>query len=192
MAVTPLDPDRLDRVREWLRTRDLREVTTEEIADAVGFSRMTLYRRGIDKGVLLAQLRRQLEAEYQDAVLPALVSRAPGGERLRAALTALCEVNERYLHLLDTLATAREFLFHEPGAGQVLTRIGFTDGLRRILDDGVLDGTLRPPAQGTEELATLLFNATGWTYRHMRTGHRWEPSAAREQLVALLLDGVAT
>src|SRR5579875_630972 len=106
MAVTPLEPDRLDRVREWLRTRDLREVTTEEIAEAVGLSRMTLYRRGIDKDVLLAQLRRQLESEYQEAVLPALVSGAPAAERLRDALTGLCEVNERYLHLLDALASA--------------------------------------------------------------------------------------
>jgi AcrR family transcriptional regulator len=190
MAVTPLEPGRLERVREWLRTRDLREVTTEEIAEAVGLSRMTLYRRGIDRDALLSQLRHQLESEYQEAVLPALVSPAPAAERLRAALSALCEVNERYLHLLDALGTAREFLFHEPGTGQVLTRVSFTDGLRRILEDGVADGTLRPAPQGAEELATLLFNATGWTYRHMRAGHRWEPTPVREQVVALLLDGV--
>ncbi|MDQ6745267.1 MAG: hypothetical protein M3Z27_04510, partial [Actinomycetota bacterium] len=183
-----LEPDRLERVRVRLRDRDWREVTTEELAQAVGLSRMTLHRRGIDKDVLLAQLGRLLEGEYRDAILPALVSSAPAPERLRLALSALCAVNERYLGLLDALGRASAFVFHEEGDGPVNTRVDFTDALRRILRDGSAEGTLR--AEDPLQLATLLFNATGWTYRHMRAGHRWPPARVREQLVALLLEGV--
>ncbi|HTU85966.1 MAG TPA: hypothetical protein VMF57_10360 [Solirubrobacteraceae bacterium] len=184
-----LDPARLDRVRERLRDRDWRDVTVEDLADALGMSRMTLHRRGISKDVLLAQLAGVLEDEYREAILPALVSSAPPRERLRAALSALCGVNERYLGLLEALGRASAFVFHEEGEGPVLTRVTFTDALRRILEDGIADGTLR--ADDPTEMATLLFNATGWTYRHMRTGHRWAPDQVRDQLVSLLLDGVA-
>ena len=184
-----LDPAGLDRVRERLRDRDWRDVTVEDLADALGMSRMTLHRRGISKDVLLAQLAGVLEDEYREAILPALVSSAPPRERLRAALSALCGVNERYLGLLEALGRASAFVFHEEGEGPVLTRVTFTDALRRILEDGIADGTLR--ADDPTEMATLLFNATGWTYRHMRTGHRWAPDQVRDQLVSLLLDGVA-
>jgi AcrR family transcriptional regulator len=184
-----LAPDRLDRLRDHLRERDWREVTTEELAQAVGLSRMTLHRRGIGKEVVLAQLGRLLEAEYHEAMLPALVSTAPGAQRLRLALEALCGVSERYLGVLEALGRATAVVFHDEGEGPVMTRVTFTDGLRRILEDGVADGSLR--AEDPLEMATLLFNATGWTYRHMRTGHRWEPEHARERLVALLLAGVA-
>jgi AcrR family transcriptional regulator len=184
-----LAPDRLDRLRDHLRERDWREVTTEELAQAVGLSRMTLHRRGIGKEVVLAQLGRLLEAEYHEALLPALVSTAPGVQRLRLALEALCGVNERYLGVLEALGRATAVVFHDDGEGPVMTRVTFTDGLRRILEDGIADGSLR--AEDPLEMATLLFNATGWTYRHMRTGHRWEPEHARERLVALLLAGVA-
>jgi AcrR family transcriptional regulator len=184
-----LDTAQLDRVRERLRDRDWRDVTVEELADALGMSRMTLHRRGLSKDVLLAQLAGVLEGEYREAILPALVSSAPPRERLREALSALCGVNERYLGLLEALGRASAFVFHEEGEGPVLTRVTFTDALRRILEDGIADGTLR--AEDPTEMATLLFNATGWTYRHMRTGHRWAPDQVRAQLVSLLLDGVS-
>jgi len=183
-----LEPDRLEQVRERLRDRDWREVSTEELAQAAGLSRMTLHRRRIDKEVLLAQLGRRLEREYREAILPALVSGQAAPARLGQALAALCDVNERYLGLLDALGRASAFVFHEEGEGPILTRVSFTDAVRRILEDGVAEGTLR--AEDPTELATLLFNATGWTYRHMRIGHRWDPDHVREQLVALLLKGV--
>jgi AcrR family transcriptional regulator len=184
-----LEPHRLERIRDRLADRDWRDVTTEELAEAAGLSRMTLHRRGIAKDAVLAELGRLLEREYVEAVFPALVASAPAPERLRLALSALCEVNERYLGLLDALGRAQLFVFHEQGDGPVLTRAPFTDALRRILEDGAAEGTLR--AEDPVEAATLLFNATGWTYRHMRVGHRWAPERVREQLVALLLRGVA-
>jgi AcrR family transcriptional regulator len=185
---TRLDSERLQRVRRALARRAWHEVTTEELADAAGLSRMTLHRRGITKDVVLAQLGELLAAEYRDAIFPALTSSAPAGDRLRQALEAACGVDERSLGLVDALGPAVGAVFHEPGDGPVLTRATFVDGLRRIVEDGVREGTVRSddPAQ----TATLLFNATGWTYRHLRTGHRWSTRRARDAVVDLLLDGV--
>jgi hypothetical protein len=40
------------------------------------------------------------------------------------------------------------------------------------------------------EDATLLCNAAGWTYRHLRSGHHWTPGRASARVVELLLDGL--
>jgi AcrR family transcriptional regulator len=190
MAADPaiLEPERLQRLRDALRERDWREVTTAELAEAAGVSRMTLHRRGLAKHEILAQLGQMLEAEHRDAAYPALISTAPGPERLRMALESMCAVNERYLALIDALDDSLSVVFHEDGDGPVLSRASFTDALRRILEDGVEEGTLR--ADDPERDATLLFNTVGRTYRHMRVGHRWPPALARDRLVDLLLGGL--
>lgn len=190
MSVTPLplEPDRLERLRERLKDRDWREVTLEELAEAAGVSRMTLHRRGIAKEGVLAQLAALLEREYRDAVFPALVADGPAPERLEAALEALCEVGERYLGLLDALGRANLFLLHDHGSGPVMTRASVTGAIRRILEDGAGQGSLR--ADDPDEAATLLFNAVSHTYRHMRLGHRWDPERVRGRLVPLLIEGV--
>ena len=59
---------------------------------------------------------------------------------------------------------------HEDSEGEALTRAEFTEPLERLLRDGAADGTLREA--NYEKMATVLFNLVGWTYVHMRTGHR--------------------
>jgi AcrR family transcriptional regulator len=183
-----LTVDELDRLRDGLRLRAWPEVTTDDLARAAGVSRMTLHRRGVSKQDVLDRLGDALAAEHREALLPALAHPGTGRERLELALNAMLAVDERYLALLDALADQTGAVFHERGDGAVLTQPRFTDALRRILEDGVRDGTLR--ADDPVEAATLLFNAAGWTYRHMRTGHRWPAERARTRVVALLIDGV--
>jgi AcrR family transcriptional regulator len=184
-----LSPQQLDALRESVRLRPWHEVTTEEIAGALGLSRMTLHRRGITKAQALDELRELLIGEHQAVALAALTAPGPARDRLRIALTGICGIDERYLALIDSLADELATVFHDEGDGPVLTRDDFTAALRRILEDGVADGTLRS-ADPTED-ATLLFNAAGWTYRHLRRGHRWTPEHATERVVELLLHGVA-
>lgn len=185
-----LSSEQLDGVREAVRDRRWHEVRLEDIATAAGVSRMTLHRQGVDKDAVLDGLAALLEAEHQRAALPALTAPGDAETRLRLALEACCDVDERYLWLLDELSDhRRDAIFHEGGEGPVLTRATFTDAVRRLLEDGARDGTLDAGADA-ERTATLLFNAAGWTYRHMRTGHRWPPDDAREAVVTLLVRGV--
>lgn len=164
----------------------------EDIAAAAGVSRMTLHRQGLSKDAILDGLAALLEAEHQRAVLPALTAPGDAATRLALALEGCCDVDERYLALLDALDDQRrDAIFHAEGEGPVLTRSTFTDALRRLLEDGVRDGTL-DPGPDAERTATLLFNAAGWTYRHLRTGHRWAPEEARTEVVRLLVRGVRT
>jgi hypothetical protein len=64
----------------------------------------------------------------------------------------------------------------------------FVDPLHRLLLDGAIDGTLQ--ADDPREMATVLYNAVGHTYRHLRSGHGWSPTRARAGVLRLVLDGL--
>jgi AcrR family transcriptional regulator len=186
-----LDADRLARLRDRLGHRDWQEVTVAEVADAVGVSRMTLHRHGVGKDEVLVALAALLEAEFRDAALPVLAAGGTARERLRGALGSVCDIDERYLGVFAALSTALQRVFHEEGDGEVLTREPFTGTLRRLLEAGASDGSIGAIADPAET-ATLIFNATGHTYRHLRTGHRWPAAKARAAVVALVVDGLPT
>jgi AcrR family transcriptional regulator len=183
-----LTASQLEALRESSRLRPWHEITIDEMAEAVGVSRMTLHRHGVSKEKALMQLRELLIAEHQAAALRALTAEGPARNRMELALGGVCDVDERYLALIDSLAEDLATVFHEEGDGPVLTRPGFTDALRRILIDGTQDGTLR--SSDPAEDATLLLNAAGWTYRHLRGGHHWTPEHASRRVVELLMRGV--
>lgn len=151
---------------------------------------MTLYRQGITKGDMLGVLRSFVARAYQDALWPALTDDGDGRARLTLALRALCCVSERHLGLLQALPDDdRDTVFHDAG-DEALSRTEITAGLTRILRDGIDDGTLAV-SKSAEETATLLVNFIGWTYRHMRTGHRWSPDHAEGAVVEFAVRGVS-
>jgi AcrR family transcriptional regulator len=183
-----IPPHIVDAARHVLAEDGLAAATLERISAAAGVSRMTLHRHGLSKDDILRALGERLEGDYRDAMWPALVASGTGRERLRLALEQVCEVSERNLALLDALsAPTRDTIYHDSGPAR-LTRKVFVEPLERLLTDGALDGSLAPV--DAAETATLLFNAVGHTYRHLRTGHGWEPERARGELVELLVCGV--
>jgi hypothetical protein len=97
-------------------------------------------------------------------------------------------VTERNLTLLGALSAAtRDAIYHEP-SGPGLTRKAFVDPLERLLLDGAADGSLAK--LDAEETATVLFNAVGHTYAHLRGGHGWSAKRARAGVVRLVMSGL--
>ena len=181
-------PHIVDAARHVLAQDGLAAATLERISAAAGVSRMTLHRRGVSKDDILRAIATQLEHDYRVAMWPALVSRGTGAQRLRDALEHLCGVTERNLLLLSALsASSRDAIYHETGPG-ALTRKVFVEPLERLLIDGAADGTLA--AVDAEETATVLFNAVGHTYVHLRGGHGWSPKRARVGVLRLVIDGL--
>lgn len=186
----------MEGARRALGRHGWRAVTMQRIAEETGTSRMTLHRRGISKGKILEELSRSLEEGYREALWGALVAPGTARERLEAALIAQCGVSEENLAVLEALETRdREAIFHEAsvegsaaGSEPTLTREAFTDPYRRLLEDGMADGTLAPTDAG--EMATVLFNLVGLTYRHLRMGHRWDPEKASRAVVGVAMRGV--
>jgi AcrR family transcriptional regulator len=179
----------LEALLEAVHERSWQALTLDDIARASGVSRMTLHRRGLSKAVLLERLGERLAAEYRKAFWPALVAQGSARDRLELALAALCQVTEDHLGVLLALEDGpRDAVFHEEGDA-VLTRDAFTEPLQRLLTDGLQDGSLS--VEDVRESATVIFNLIGWTYRHLRVGHRWPPERARRGVVDIAVRGVA-
>ena len=180
----------VEAARHVMASDGLAAATLERISAAAGVSRMTLHRRGLSKADIVGAIGRQLERDYREAMWPALVSKGTGQERLRRAIEALCAVTEDNRATLGTLSPAtREQIYHDPGPAR-LTRKVFVEPLERLLLDGAADGSLAP--RDPDETATLLFNAVCHTYAHLRVEHRWAAARARQGVVDLVMNGVAS
>jgi AcrR family transcriptional regulator len=184
-----IDAALLDAGRRALRRHGWQALTAERIAKEAGISRVTLHRRGIGKQDILDALTEKAIEAYRATLWPALTASGTGGERLEQALRGLCDAAEDHLELLVALRSQTDAIFHEPAAGEAMTRSVFTEPLERLVRDGIADGSLR--AVEPAETATVLFNLVGWSYVHLRTGHRWIPERARECTIEIALRGVA-
>jgi AcrR family transcriptional regulator len=172
--------------RSALRRHGLAGATLERIAAEAGVSRMTLHRRGIGRAELLSALVARMVDAERAALWPALTAEGDAATRLRLALEAECAVVEEHIDVLEAMdAAARNELFHDEDG---MTRSEFVEPLRRLLTDGVQDGTLRSPDPAED--ATVLFNLVGHTYRHLRSGHGWPAARARDAVLRVALDGV--
>lgn len=190
MAVADIDPRILPGARRAIELHGWNGATLERIAAEAGTSRMTLHRRGVTRDGILTALAQSLEAQYRDALWPALTAPGTARDRLEQALVALCVVADENLALMAALGdTPRDAIFHEDPEAGGLTRRSFTEPVERILRDGTADGSLRT-VEDPSETATVLFNLIGWTYRHLRTGHGWSPERATRGVVSIALDGI--
>jgi AcrR family transcriptional regulator len=179
----------LDGARRALDRHGWRETTAERIAAEAGVSRVTLHRHGLTKEAILAQLADEAVDRYREAMWPVLTGPEPARLRLERALATLCELAEENLSLLLALdAEANATVFHEPGAEEVMTRDVFTEPLERLLRDGVAEDSVE--VEDPLEAATVLFNLVGWTYVHLRSGHRWRAERARAATLTIALRGV--
>jgi AcrR family transcriptional regulator len=165
----------------------LPETTLERIADAAGMSRATIYRRGVSREQLIEALTARAAEEFRRALWPALSGADSAAQRLRLALEAVCAVADDHLDLLAGMFLARGEVFHQPGPDALVVDV-FAEPFERLLRDGALDGTLRdlPPTM----TATALFNTVGWGYIHLRASHHWQPDAARNAILDLVLRGL--
>ena len=190
VAVTPAaipDADLVAAGRRAFARFGFHGATIERIAAEAGVSRVTLHRRGITREVLLEALVDAAITDYRQRMWPVLTASAPAAERLRDALTALCDAAEDHMALLLALRAQSDAVFHQDDPGETLTRSVFTEPLRHLLAAGAEDGTLRPV--DPDETATVLFNLVGWTYIHLRTGHRWTTQRARTAVIDAALHG---
>lgn len=186
--MTGLDDELLDAGRRAFARFGYHGATAERIAEEAGVSRVTLHRRGISKEAILDALSVRAVEAYRAALWPALTASGSGRDRLELGLEAICHVAEEHLELLLALRAQSDRIFHEEAEQEASTRSVFTEPLERLLLDGASDGSLR--SVDASETAAVLFNLVGWTYIHLRTGHRWSPERSRA-VVELAVEGLA-
>jgi AcrR family transcriptional regulator len=159
-------------------------VTLERVAERAGRSRVTLWRQGITRDVLLDALLTAVGEDYREAMWPVLTATGTGRERLVAAVTVLCEVIDRHLPLL--LAT--DTVFHRDPS-TAAKPVMYLEPFERFVREGAADGSLHPRGR-LDDVANLVFNTVAWTYTHMRGRHRWSAGRSRRMLLDLVLHGL--
>ncbi len=187
------DPDLTAAAERVVDTYGIAGSTLELIAAEAGLNRVTLYRKGLNVEILAAAAISNAADEYAAALLPALSHGGSGRARLELLLAALCEVAEQHLGLLASLYDLPTALFHLPSGDDtatLLTRLDFTEPIKRLLVDGVNDGSLR--TSDPAATAELVFNLVGWTYIHLRRTHGSDAYHIQSQLTTLLMDGLST
>src|SRR5690349_13788111 len=180
------DATLLDAAQAVLVQRGFEGISLERVADRAGRSRVTLWRQGITKEVLVTGLLQRLADDFQREFWPVLNSSGTGRDRLDACLTALFEIADRHL---DLLAVSDE-VFH-----WATERCDFPAGTHGFLwpfigalTSGQADGSLVHRGR-VEDAADVLFNTACWGYVHLRHRHQWARKRARSQVSAVLIDG---
>lgn len=189
-----LDDTVLRAAAQVIAAHGWHDFTLERVAQTAGVSRVTLYRRGVTRDVLVDALTVGAAQAWQAALWPALTGPGTAGQRLATALRACCEVVEQHLAVLSGLSTAPDPIFHldEPaGRDGQNTRAVYLHPFERLLRDGVADGSLRADID-PNETATLLFNIVPRTYLHLRGAHGWDAPRTITGLLGLLMPGLLT
>ena len=167
-----------------LRERGFGGLTLERVAEVAGRARSTLWRQGLGREELLGALVGELADDFRDAMYPVLTAGGTGGERLRQALEALCDLLDRHLPLM--LATDEAFHQHTaPGRPP-----DYLHPFIRFLREGTADGSLEP-VDDVVATADVAFNAVAWPYVHLRGRHGWPHEQTKERIVGVVLNGLA-
>ena len=184
-----VEPVLLDATQAVLIERGFEGISLERVADQAGRSRVTLWRQGVTKDVLVTGLLQRLADDFQREFWPVLNGTDGGRERLAACLTGLFEIADRHM---DLLAVSDE-VFH-----WATQRCDFPSGSHGFLwpfigalTSGRVDGSLSFPDR-VEDAADVAFNTACWGYVHLRHRHRWARKRARTQIATVLLNGFAT
>ena len=118
-------PHIVDAARHVLAQDGLAAATLERISRQAGVSRMTLHRHGLSKQQIIRAIADRLEADYREAMWPALVAQGTARERLTDALERLLldGAADGSLALLDAEETAT-VLFNVVGHTYAHLRVG--------------------------------------------------------------------
>ena len=178
---TQLDPRLVDAAALVLDAAGAAGLTLSAIAEAAGISRVTMHRRGASVDDYIVAVLARASDDLRGSLWPILTSSEPAADRLRKALTILCDVCERHSGVMAAMfgVPAREV----PGRPGRTTSLEFIEPFAKLLDDGRTDGSLTAGDPMID--ATLLANCVAWTYLHMRRAHRWAPADTAQRTVTM-------
>ena len=189
MTDTALSQDVLAAAKRLAARGELASASMDEIAREAGITRMTLYRRGETRAVIVAALRDELMREERERLFPILVSDGDALTRLTAVVEALCATTDANADLLTGLdAASLNAIWHED-EGEGLTRPEFIAPIVRLMRDGAAEGSIREFGDPAEA-ATVLYVQVTNTYLHLRHEHGWPAERATAAVTDMALRGL--
>jgi len=188
-TITDVDDRLLDATVSVLEEHGFGGLTLERVADRVGRSRVTLWRQQVTQEALVDGLLARLTRDYRDAMWPAMTEAGTGWDRLRSALSALCDVADAHLHLLgvsdDIFNRAADRMRDITGQN-----FSFLDPFAAALRAGVADGSLTLGDVSVEDAAVAVFASVCWGYVHLRRRSGLSPDRARQPIISWTIRGL--
>jgi AcrR family transcriptional regulator len=188
-AKDPPEPKLIAAARKAIENHGYAGLTLERIAAEADVSRVTLHRRGHSKDEIFNALILQVREEHRDALWPALTASGDGADRLRMALTKVCDMCERDLLVMLAMRAHLDAAAHGATGPAPQENWIVAEPLQVLARDGIADGSLRDG--DPEVLGAVLVNWAGWTYVHLRTAFGWKQRRARSAVVDQLSAALA-
>lgn len=179
------------RAADLFAERGFEQTKIEDIAEATGVAKTTLYYYFVGKEEILVFLQQELFTEVADAV--AIAGEAPG-----TAAERLCEVIRAQLRVMaERPALWRAFLADIGRVAQLpqlveVLATAYYAPVERLLDEGVADGSLRA-SPDPETTSMAIFGAVSMAgLRRVLAGQPLHPEDLATQVIAFVLGGLAT
>ena len=181
--------ERLEAAAAVFADRGFEHTRVEDLAEATGVPRATLYYYFAGKEDLLAWLLRQTLAAEAEAVTEA--ASGPGDARTRLEQVVRAQLGV----MAANPATYRALLAESGRVGRIpemsaAVKTGFFTPLRRLLDDGVADGSLRPVDDAETVVAAIYGALTVAGLHYLLADNRLDTERVSAQVCALVLRGL--
>ena len=180
---------RLEAAARVFADQGFDQTRIEDVAEATGVPRATLYYYFTGKEDILAWLLRQMLAEMGEAVAAAAAGPGTARERLTAVIRAKVDVIARHP------ATGRAMLADLGRAGRIpdiaaAIRAAFHSPVRQLLSDGEADGTLRPVGDPETTVAAIYGAINAAAAHFLLADNRVDPDRVGGEVTTFLLDGL--
>ena len=170
------------------RERGFHAVSMQDLAEALGMNRGSLYHYIAAKDDLLWAIVDGGFRRLEEAVLPLLEAEGPGDARIAAAVAAHLEVSAGHRDELTLLETERRALSPARLAEVIRRRDAYEARWRAAIADGVAAGTLRGVDPRLASIAVL--SLCNWFTQWYRPDGPMTPEEIAGVLSSLYLDGL--
>jgi TetR/AcrR family transcriptional regulator len=162
----------------------------EDLAEATGIPRATLYYYFAGKEDILAWLFRRMLVEVTEAVAVAVSGEGTARDRLEAVVVAKVEVMGRHP------ATCRALIADLGRAGRIpdiaaAIQAAFHHPVRRLLAEGEADGTLRPVGDPETTVSAVYGAVTTAANHYLVADNHLDTDRVATEVTAFLLGGLA-
>ena len=188
MTTRPREAELYRAATRLFRERGFHATSMQDLAEALGMNRGSLYHYIASKDDLLWRIVDDGFSTLEERVLPLLAGERPALERLREAVAAHLDVVAEQRDELILLQMERRALPPERVAAVIARRDAYEAEFRRAIRDGVAAGELRDV---DERLASIaLMSLCNWFTQWYRPDGALTPGEIADVLTGFYFDGL--
>jgi AcrR family transcriptional regulator len=170
------------------REKGYHGASMQDIADAVGLQKASLYHHVTSKQEILAEILDQALDRLISDLEPVANSKAPADERLRRAVQLYLLRLTENADLAGVLLLEYRSLEAPMRTEHIRRRDRYEALWRKIIRDGIAEGLFAPTDETTTAFALL--GVQNWSITWFRPGGRFSPAQLADHYADLFLEGL--